>query len=278
MRKNFFGNMLYNRQRETLGVIKELNEAGKESRTYLMKTLFLLKQENLPIKYDFYPYDYGPFSKTLFWDLNYLKQNNLINSEETKITEKGKKEAIINEQIKDKIEKITMQFNTVKEIKNFVYDNFPEYKEKSVLFEHKKTKQKGKFTIGYEGKSLDYFMNQLIQNKITRLIDVRKNAMSMKRGFSKNTLQKTLESVGIIYEHIPKLGIESDKRQKLETKNDYDKLFKEYRKTLLKRKNELDYLSEEGEKERIAIMCFEKDPSYCHRGQISNFVGGFEHL
>jgi len=61
----------------------------------------------------------------------------------------------------------------------------------------------------------DLFMNQLIQNKITKFIGVRKNAFSMKRGFSKTTLKNTLQGAGIEYEHIPKLGIESDKRQKL---------------------------------------------------------------
>jgi uncharacterized protein (DUF488 family) len=278
MRKNFFENMLYNRQRELLGVIELLNSSGQESKAYLMKTMFLLKQEGYEIAYDFYPYNYGPFSQTIYWDLDYLKKQELIDNEERKITKKGKEESKLTEKIKEQIIKITSEFEDYESLRDFVYEKFPEYTEKSVLLDHKKTKQKGKYTIGYEGKSIDLFMNQLIQNKITKLIDVRKNAFSMKRGFSKSTLKTTLENAGIEYEHIPKLGIESDKRQKLETKEDYKKLFKEYRKSLPKRQNELNYVGEAGKKERIAIMCFEKDPEYCHRGQISENIGGFLHL
>ena len=278
MTKTILSGMLYTRQRTLLGVIKQLNAVGIASRTYLMKTLFLLKQNELDIGYDFYPYNYGPFSKTVFWDLNYLKQETLIDGGEREITSKGEKEAKINEETVEKVNQIIKQFKNKKEITRYVYDKYPEFTEKSVLLGHEKINETGKYTIGYEKKSIDFFMNQIIQNKITKLIDVRKNAFSMKRGFSKSVLKKTLEDAGIKYEHISELGIESDKRQKLETKEDYEKLFKEYRKTLPKKQNELNYVNKAGENERIAIMCFEKDPSYCHRGQISDFVGGFEHL
>ena len=278
MAKNFLNYMLYNRQKCLLSIINQLNENGIASRTYLMKTLFLLKQEFPDFGYDFYPYSFGPFSQTAFWDLDYLKTQNLISSDEREITKNGKEKMNADDQILAQVINFTKQFANNSEIISFVYAKYPEYTEKSKLVEHKNIKQAGKFTIGYEGKSIDYFMNQLIQNKITKLIDVRKNAYSMKRGFSKGTLQKMVENAGIQYEHIPKLGIESDKRQKLDTKEDYEKLFKEYRVSLLTRANELNYVSDAGCKEKIAIMCFEKDPKYCHRGQISDYIGGFGHL
>jgi uncharacterized protein (DUF488 family) len=278
MTKNFHDNMLYNRQRALLGIIGLLNEKGISSKLYLMKTLFLLKQEIPKFDYDFYPYQLGPYSQMVYWDLDYLKKQGLIEENEKKITQKGKDEVRISNEISGKVIGIINKFSNKEEIKDFVYENYPEYTENSILLEHKKTEQTGKYTIGYEEKNIDFFMNQLIQNKITKLIDVRKNAFSMKRGFSKSTLKKTVESAGIEYEHIPSLGIESDKRQKLETREDYNKLFKEYKKNLPNKQTELNYLEEQGKKERIAIMCFEKDPSYCHRGQISEYLGGFEHL
>ena len=85
--------MLYNRQKSLLGVIDELNKAGQESKTFLVKTIFLLKKEGYNINYDFFPYDYGPFSQTIYWDLDHLKKKELIDEEERRITNKGKTKA-----------------------------------------------------------------------------------------------------------------------------------------------------------------------------------------
>ncbi len=177
-----------------------------------------------------------------------------------------------------KVDELTKKFKNKEEIKDFVYEKYPEYTVNSILLPHEKTKTSGAYTIGYEGKSIDFFINQLVQNKISTLVDVRKNAMSMKRGFSKSTLKNQLEKAGIKYGHHPELGIDSDKRKSLETKEDYDALFREYKKTLPEKRTEVEELKEMSKHERIAIMCFEKDPEYCHRGQISEYAGGFTHL
>jgi uncharacterized protein (DUF488 family) len=71
------------------------------------------------------------------------------------------------------------------------------------------------FTIGYEGVSLEEYLNKLIINGVNMLCDVRKNSLSMKYGFSKSQLKNACEGVRIKYEHMPDLGIESDKRQEL---------------------------------------------------------------
>src|SRR5690606_17292644 len=65
------------------------------------------------------------------------------------------------------------------------------------------------FTIGYEGISLETYLNKLILNDVKLLVDVRKNSFSMKYGFSKSQLQNACEGVGITYTHMPELGIES---------------------------------------------------------------------
>ena len=46
------------------------------------------------------------------------------------------------------------------------------------------------FTIGYEGISLEAYLNKLLKNNVQILIDVRNNPMSMKFGFTKSSLQK----------------------------------------------------------------------------------------
>ena len=86
MENVFFDCMLYDRQRVLLGVISQLNKNGVASKLFLMKTLFLLKEET---GYDFYPYKLGPFSQTVYWDLEHLRKNGLVDEDERKVTKKG---------------------------------------------------------------------------------------------------------------------------------------------------------------------------------------------
>ena len=105
------------------------------------------------------------------------------------------------------------------------------------------------------------------------LVDVRKNAFSMKKGFSKNQLKHYLEKrAGINYIHTPELGVESEKRKNLETVKDYKELFRQYAKELSEKKDELEKLENLGKQQRIALMCFEADKDCCHRGIISKFL------
>ena len=48
------------------------------------------------------------------------------------------------------------------------------------------------FTIGYEGRAIDEYMNLLLENHVKVLCDVRKNPISRKRGFSKTALSEEL--------------------------------------------------------------------------------------
>jgi hypothetical protein len=73
----------------------------------------------------------------------------------------------------------------------------------------------------------------LLESGITILCDVRRNPIRRKYGFSKNTLARTGENVGIRYEHLPELGIASEQRQGLDTQADYDALFDDYERTWL---------------------------------------------
>lgn len=133
------------------------------------------------------------------------------------------------------------------------------------------------YTIGYEGISLEEYLNKLIVNSIKVLCDVRKNSLSMKYGFSKSQLRNACEGVGIQYIHFPDLGIESNKRQELNNQSDYDKLFKQYCKHVLKttisqQKQILDLLKS---KNRIALTCFEANVCQCHRKHLAESISRF---
>jgi uncharacterized protein (DUF488 family) len=96
----------------------------------------------------------------------------------------------------------------------------------------------------------------------------------MKYGFSKSQLKNACEGVGIIYEHIPDLGIDSDKRQELKTQSDYDKLFQQYiRETLTRTHYQQEHILELLKKHnRIALTCFEANICQCHRKHLAEAV------
>ena len=166
----------------------------------------------------------------------------------------------------------------------YVYQNYPyytlhskiankfidmPYKKQPSLFPHSSTDF---YTIGYEGITFEKYINKLIDNDISILCDVRKNAFSMKFGFSKNMLKHTLENIGIKYIHLPELGIVSEERQELNCLEDYQQLFKEYENTTLCTDDALialGLLKDLSSKQKIALTCFEKDIEYCHRGVIA---------
>ena len=123
--------------------------------------------------------------------------------------------------------------------------------------------------------ALFYFRKRsiLIQNDVRLLIDVRKNPLSRKFGFSKEKLELISEAVKVKYAHIPDLGIESKKRASLNTPDDYKNLFKGYEETLDQHIEQLNTVySLLHMNIRVALMCFEKDAEMCHRHVIRDYL------
>ena len=129
-------------------------------------------------------------------------------------------------------------------------------------------------TIGYQGRSLETYLNLLIGAGVTVLCDVRRNAISRVYGFSKSTLATACNGVGIRYEHVPGLGISSDRRRGLKTSADYLRLLAEYESVdLLQRSGELAEIQgwiRSGE--AVALTCFEREPANCHRGRLAEAI------
>lgn len=163
----------------------------------------------------------------------------------------------------------------------------------TVVHYQEKPEQNTLFTIGYEGISIDAYINKLLANHIKTLVDVRKNAYSNKFGFSKKEIQYCLEKAGIKYIHIPELGIESEKRQELKTaksslssgydlfgngvRNIENKLFEDYKANLPSKQKYINKLLQILESEKlVAITCFEADYKCCHRHVLSESLRGVE--
>ena len=129
------------------------------------------------------------------------------------------------------------------------------------------------FTIGYEGILFEEYLNKLLRNRVVVLCDVRRNPVSRKFGFPGRMLSQVLPKIGIKYVHFPELGIESEKRQNLNSREAYNDLFYEYRQDLSRRTDSLALLKQQIDVEkRVALTCFEKDPHLCHRHCITDLL------
>lgn len=123
------------------------------------------------------------------------------------------------------------------------------------------------FTIGYEGCDIEAFCRFLKQKKISLLIDVRKNPVSRKRGFSKNKLAENLGRYKINYIHNPNVGVPQAWRQLAKKKQlSRKKMFQDYQKKILPRcKEDLKNLLDIGVSNNTVLMCFENEATDCHR-------------
>ena len=267
---------------------------GTLSHTKLQKVLFLVTRKQSGKSFDFVPYKFGSFSFQANQDLTTLTKKGQISNRTSKTTSdwvlendesyfqslKKEDKAAIKQTVKE------VDGLTQKELVKYTYQKYPFFAINSQIAsellnteelekvdaQRRNTEELAFFTIGYEGVSLEKYLNKLIINDVKLLCDIRKNPLSMKYGFSKNQLKNACESIGIGYIHIPELGIDSSKRSDLNSINDYNKLFDEYEKTTLKEnKNQLEKILDLTHKyRRIAITCFEKEPCMCHRSRVAN--------
>jgi hypothetical protein len=261
----------YKRQRFLLAFIRQLQD-GVTS-TDLQKLVFLYTMKENSDFYEFIPYKFGSYSFRLAEDVDILRRDGFLSADDSHIQAAGNYPYMELYQIASE-----RGSNLIRK----AYSEYPYYAVNSEItrriwgskeaerFRNEKEKYAHTlqmlFTIGYEGRNVESFINALIQNDIRLLCDVRKIPLSRKFGFSKNKLKHITETIGIKYVHIPDLGIESDKRSSLETVEDYRRLFKEYERTLVNYTKQLDqlyYLL--CSNSRIALMCYEKDPEMCHR-------------
>ncbi|MCP5516648.1 MAG: DUF488 domain-containing protein [Verrucomicrobiales bacterium] len=278
--------MLFARQRRLLALVDALG--GEVCGLDFQKLLFLYCQdvEESP-SYEFVPYRFGGFSFTSYADKRRLIEQGMLADEERlwKLTPTGRAAAMV-----DRPERLRMhQFAKThsqwrgEALVAEAYRRHPYFATRSematrVLAEdgpaltaveaaRPDPPRPGLVTIGYEGRALEGYLNRLLQDGVTLLCDVRRNAFSHKYGFSKNTLAESCGGVGIRYEHVPELGIPSGQRRELKTQSDYDALFARYeRESLPKQTAALARIyAWIATGERVALTCFEKLPSQCHR-------------
>ena len=122
------------------------------------------------------------------------------------------------------------------------------------------------FTIGYEGTTVGEFLAALQQAGVERVIDVRAVPNSRRPGFSKTPLRNALAEVGIDYVHLRALGTPADGRAAARAGR-HKELERIYAGQLelpeaMAQGAQMVELSRE---KPSAVLCYERDPSGCHR-------------
>ncbi|MEU2314514.1 DUF488 family protein, N3 subclade [Streptomyces albidoflavus] len=124
----------------------------------------------------------------------------------------------------------------------------------------------GLWSAGYEGRDIDSFVSSLLDNRIDVVADVRLTPISRKKGFSKTRLGQALAEAGIEYIHLRSLGNPKDNRAPFwEGRLDVGRA--RFRGVLRSEEaqTDLERLAEHARQSRVAVLCFEKDESRCHR-------------
>lgn len=282
---------MYYRRKIILSVLQVFG--GELEKIQLQKLLFLFTRFQKDKKsFDFVPYKFGCFSFQANADLSTLKKYGIV-SDTDKFWKKEDEINYLNELKSDDKKtindfKIIYANKTSDDLIKLTYKRYPYYSINSTVADKYLSDEEFKnldnyrsfddeivlFTIGYEGITLEAYLNKLIKNNIKVLCDVRKNALSMKYGFSKSQLKNACNGVGIEYIHIPEVGIDSEQRQELNTQIDYDSLFQIYKEKNLKESidSQTKILNLLTNNKRIALTCFEADICQCHRKHLSEAI------
>lgn len=292
--------MLYYRRKILLALLEMFG--GQLTAKSIQKYLFLFTRAQTAKAFDFIPYRYGCFSFQANQDLytmekyGYLEIVEEKNGRFIKLKQRGSYLPLLRTDDRQNLLKVKAEFGSMNQtdLIRYTYQKYPFFAIHSTIAHELLTeqelafveKQKRKFSesqlfsIGYEGITLETFINKLIINDVRVLCDVRKNAYSQKYGFSKSQLQKACLGVGIQYIHIPDLGIESDQRNELNSQADYDRLFERYEQTTLAKNRSalLQVKSLIESEKRVALTCFEKDPQQCHRTRVANALMQFRDI
>lgn len=264
---------------------------GTLGRLRLQKLLFLIAHHQDKPCFDFVPYKFGAYSFRATADAGTMCKYGLISTDDQKVWKKETEELFypaLKKKDRQILDTILYRFGTLtgRKLIEHTYRKYPYYAINSLVAKRYLTEEdvaqielkkptdddSSLMTIGYEGISAEAYFNRLIKHNVKALVDVRRNAMSMKYGFHKSQLSHVCRSVGIAYYHVPEVGISNDKRRSLDTQDDYDVLFEEYRSGTLQteidgQRSIIDLYKKHG---RIALTCFEALSCQCHRSHLAD--------
>ena len=281
---------MLHRQKALLSILQQVG--GQATTLQLMKWAFLLGQETQShggkTFYQFLPFRFGPYSFTLNRETDTLVRNGFMEKTTNKtwqLTSLGSEQEVkLPKAIAQDITAVTQQYGNFSgsALIDTVYANYPWFTVNSDLpgqrREQRPVADQAIYTAGYEGKTVDEFLNLLMRSGIRRLIDVRYNPISRRYGFHKSTLKRLCNALDIDYQHLPGLGIPGSARVDLSSTDSYVALFKEYRCGLSDRWDDLQRAMSLLKSEPSVLVCMEANPECCHRTVLAQHLVGMMEL
>ena len=123
---------------------------------------------------------------------------------------------------------------------------------------------------GYEGHSIEDLLNECKRLHAAYVVDIRLNAISRKKGFSKTALSNALAGAGVDYVHLRALGNPKDNRPGFAHPGtpEAERAHKRFNDEVLgtpEADRQLGELAELTRRGNVIILCFEETPKCCHR-------------
>jgi uncharacterized protein (DUF488 family) len=121
------------------------------------------------------------------------------------------------------------------------------------------------YTFGYEGLSIEAFIQRLKEMRVQFIVDVRELPLSRKKGFSKSSFRAQLAVAGIAYEHRPALGCPRSVREQYRSDGSWPAYTRAFLAHLVKQKAEVQSLVSTALAQHACLVCYEANPEDCHR-------------
>jgi uncharacterized protein (DUF488 family) len=127
-------------------------------------------------------------------------------------------------------------------------------------------------TVGYEGRSVEEVVDDLVARDVSVLIDVRLTPLSRKPGLSKRGLADRLATAGIEYLHLRALGNPVDNRDGFRA--GAPAAWERFRELLTEpaAAQAVATVADRARRQTVALLCFEADPTRCHRQLVGEAV------
>jgi uncharacterized protein (DUF488 family) len=125
------------------------------------------------------------------------------------------------------------------------------------------------YTVGYEGLTLEEFLQRLQRAWVQIVVDVRDVALSRKRGFSKTALAAALRDAGMEYLHIRSLGCPKPIRDQYRANHDWKVYTAAFMDHLREQTVAVHGLAAVCNGTTAALLCYEANPAFCHRTYVA---------
>jgi uncharacterized protein (DUF488 family) len=125
------------------------------------------------------------------------------------------------------------------------------------------------FTFGYEGLTIEAFIERLGQARVDLVADVRELPLSRKKGFSKTAFREALAAADIAYEHRPALGCPKPVRDRYKSDGDWQAYTRGFLAHLGTQSAEIADLTKTAQTQAVCLVCFEADFGTCHRTYVA---------